>query len=77
MLALCLKLNPMMIATVMMMRKVKMIDVQISKHYDYFMGERRPFWRADYLGETIATLCRTKAECLKEAREWIGKQNKR
>lgn len=58
------------------MSKIKMGDVQISKHYDRFMGERRQFWRADYQGETIATLCRTKAECLKEVREWIGKQDK-
>lgn len=59
------------------MRKIKMSDIQFSRHYDYFMGERRLFWRADYQGETIVTLCRTKVECLKEVREWINKQSKR
>lgn len=35
----------------------------------------RSFWRADYYGETIATLCDTKAECVKEARRFL--KNKR
>ena len=34
------------------------------------------FWRADYCGETIATACRTKAECVAEVRQYIRAYNK-
>lgn len=61
-----------------MKTKPTLEDVEFSKHYDYHMGHERPFWRADYDGYTIATLCRTKAECVKEARTKIKKmQNDR
>lgn len=29
------------------------------------------FWRADLCGETIATACETKAECMKKVREYL------
>lgn len=35
------------------------------------MGKTNYFWRADYQGETIATMCKTKAECKKEVREYF------
>lgn len=46
-------------------------DVDFSKHYDYSFGETRYFWRADLGFQTIATMCRTKAECIAEARRYL------
>lgn len=46
-------------------------DVDFSKHYDYSFGEKRYFWRADFRGNTIATMCRTKAECITEVRRYL------
>ena len=34
----------------------------------------RKFWRADYEGKTIATLCDTKAECMAEVRNYIRRK---
>lgn len=46
-------------------------DVDFSKCYEYSFGENGYFWRADFRGQTIATMCRTKAECITEAREYL------
>lgn len=57
--------------------KPKFKDVRFTKCEEYFMGEYKTFWRADYKPnsvtfqwETLAT-ARTKAECMKEAREQL------
>ncbi len=52
----------------------KFQEVKFSKHSDWFMGENRPFWRADLNGITIATLCRTKAECVLEAKKELKRK---
>lgn len=41
---------------------------------EYMMGETRQFWRADRGMETIATMCRTKAECVSEARTFLRRE---
>ena len=43
-------------------------DVDFSKHDDWCMGKNKSFWRADLDGLTIVTLCRTKVECMAEAK---------
>lgn len=54
-------------------------EVVFLKCQERSMGKIKYFWRADYNGETIATKCRTKAECVKEARQHFrtkaGKKN--
>jgi hypothetical protein len=57
------------------MKKAKFKDVSFVKCYDYNFGERSTFWRADLWGETIATLCHTKAECIEEVRNYLKKIN--
>lgn len=59
----------------MAMRKM-MKNVEFSKHDDWSMGESKSFWRADLDGITIATLCRTKAECIGEVRKKLKGMNK-
>ena len=50
--------------------------LEISKHYETTMGGKaRYFWRVDSACGTISTLNRTKAEALKEAREYIRRQD--
>lgn len=58
---------------------MKMKDVEFVKCEEYNPMHRkanslgvRSFWRADYHGETIATLCDTKAECMREVRRIIS-----
>lgn len=52
----------------------KLQDVEFSKHDDWCMGKNKPFWRADLNGVTIATLCKTKAECIAEVRRVLKTQ---
>lgn len=52
-------------------KKPTINNVEFTKHYDYSFGENRYFWRADLGYETIATMCRTKAECIAEARNYL------
>ena len=49
-------------------------DVQFVKEYEWFMGDIKYFWRADYNRQTIA-IAKTKAECMKEARFELAKMN--
>lgn len=52
--------------------KAKFSDVLFSKHEDRNIdGERTFFWRADLDDQTIATLCRTKKECIEEVRRYL------
>lgn len=58
--------------------KIKIKDVEFLKCEEYNPYHpkansygMRTFWRADYCGQTIVTLCDTKAECILEARAWI------
>ena len=37
----------------------------------------RTFWRADYHGETIVSLCDTKADCLEKVKEYIRCENRK
>ena len=61
---------------------MKMSDVTFIKCQEYnpyhpkanSLG-MRSFWRADCGGETIATLCDTKAECEREVRSIIKQYN--
>lgn len=48
--------------------------LELSKCYEYSMGEKRTFWRIDNNGYTVSTLNRTKAEAMKEARAYIRKK---
>lgn len=58
--------------------ETKMRDVEFKKCEEYnpmhpkanSMGMRK-FWRADYNGQTIATLCDTKTECVAEVRRYL------
>lgn len=57
------------------MRKVRFKDVVFTKCHDFnSFGEYKPFWRADLYGQTIATLCDTKAECVAEVRNYLKKR---
>lgn len=56
-----------------MPKKIK--NVVFSKHDDWCMGKNKSFWRADLGGVTIATLCRTKTECVAEVRRKLKKIN--
>ena len=49
-------------------------DVTFLKCQEHSMGETKYFWRADCRGETIATGCTTKAECIKEARAYLRRK---
>lgn len=49
-------------------------DVQFVKGSEWFMGEIRHFWRADYNGQTIA-IAKTKANCMKKTRLELVKMN--
>lgn len=51
--------------------KPKFKDVSFVKCCEYNFGEKNTFWRADLWGETIATLCSTKAECMEEVRNYL------
>ena len=50
-------------------------NVEFVKGHDWHMGKMRTFWRADYRGVTIATMCSTKAECIKEVRRYFEQQD--
>lgn len=54
------------------MNKPMMKDVEYTKctEWDAWDGLTY-FWRADLRGKTIATMCRTKKECMEEARAYI------
>ena len=65
------------------MRKMKFCDVNFERCEEYNPFSPRAnklgmcsFWRADYYGDTIATACRTKAECVAEVRRYIRAYNK-
>lgn len=62
---------------------MKMKDVDFVKCEEYNPYHKkanrlgmRTFWRADYYGKTIVTLCDTKAECVQEVREYIRRYTK-
>lgn len=64
-----------------MRKQFKMSNVEFTKcsEWDAWEGVRY-FWRADiwidYHMETIATLCRTKKECIAEARAELARLNR-
>jgi len=50
-------------------------NVEFVQGHEWHMGKTRTFWRADYRGVTIASLCRTKAECVGEVRRYFKQQD--
>lgn len=54
---------------------MKMKDVEFVKgtQWDMFEGNRT-FWRADYQGRTIVSMCKTKKECMDEVRYYIKRK---
>lgn len=44
---------------------------ECSKHYDYFMGESKAFWRIDINHRTEDSLIRTKTECITSAKRLV------
>ena len=44
---------------------------ECSKHYDYFMGEKKPFWRIDIDCRTVDSLIKTKQECVASAKRLL------
>lgn len=54
--------------------KSEMEKVVIAKKYAYSVYAKDgliAFYRADYNGQTIATMCRTKKECEQEAKRYL------
>lgn len=41
---------------------------------EHMMGKRKNFWRADRGMETIVTMCKTKSECISEARTFLRRE---
>lgn len=61
--------------------KLKDVDFVKCEEYNPYSSRSnkfgmRTFWRADYHGETIATLCDTKAECISEVRAYIKRSER-
>lgn len=62
--------------------KVNLKDIEFTKCEEYnsihpkanSLGMRK-FWRADYCGVTVATLCDTKAECVQKAKMYLKSRN--
>lgn len=44
---------------------------ECTKHYDWCMGKKSSFWRVDVNGKTMASLIRTKKECLASAKRLV------
>ena len=44
---------------------------ECSRHSDYFMGRESYFWRIDINCRTVASLLRTKQECVASAKKLV------
>lgn len=56
-------------------RMIRGREVELLKGQDCFMGEVNYFWRADYRGVTIVSLCKAKAECIDEVGRYFERED--